>query len=236
MPQWLWWDSVFLHSGPFKGKLSLGKTGRRPISSSKRYGEAARRHEKDLAKQPKRQPRTSLSRDLVLAHLAAHPGDTKRDLVRAFGVKGFERQALKQILSELKVEGAIEKGPKKSYVPSGELPEVAVLEIFGEDPDGELLGRPVEWTSNTPPPVVLIVPGREDTTRPIGRGERVLARISRSKEGSAPYEGQIIKRLGASAHRVLGVLARTHGRFSIEPIDRKTRPSFAVDERELSGA
>jgi ribonuclease R len=189
-----------------------------------------------LAKQPKRQPRPSLSRDLVLAHLAAHPGDTKRDLVRAFGVKGFERQALKQILSELKVEGAIEKGPKKSYVPSGELPEVAVLEIFGEDPDGELLGRPVEWTSNTAPPVVLIVPGREDTTRPIGRGERVLARIARSKEGSAPYEGQIIKRLGASVHRVLGVLARTHGRLSIEPIDRKTRHSFSVDERELSGA
>ena len=210
--------------------------GRAPLSSNKRYAEAARRYEKDLAKQPKPEPRPSLSRELVLAHLAAHPGDTKRDLVRAFGVRGFERQALKQILSELKGEGAIEKGPKKSYVPSGELPEVSVLEVFGEDPDGELLGRPIEWTGNTAPPVVLIVPGRDDTTRPIGRGERVLARIARSKEGSAPYEGQIIKRLGASAHRVLGVLARTQGHFSIEPIDRKTRHSFAVDERELSGA
>jgi len=168
-----------------------------------------------LAKQPKREPRPSLSRERVLAHLAAHPGDTKRDLVRAFGVKGFERQALKEILSELNDEGAIERGPKKSYAPSGDLPEVTVLEIFGEDPDGELLGRPVEWSRNTPPPVVLIVPGRDDTTRPVGRGERVLARIARSKEGAAPYEGQIIKRLGASVHRVLGVLSRAHGHLSI---------------------
>src|SRR5262249_42043690 len=172
----------------------------------------------------------------VLAHLASHPGDTKRDLARALRVKGSERQALKQILSELKDEGAIEQGRKKSYVPAGELPEVAVLEVFGEDPDGELLGRPVEWSKDTPPPSVLIVPGRDDSSRPIGRGERLLARISRSKEGYAPYEGQIIKRLGASAHRVLGVLSREHGRLSIEPIDRKTRHSFAVDEREASGA
>src|ERR1700682_2525472 len=124
-----------LHSGPVKGKLSLGKMGRDrrdPLSSNKRYAEAARSYEKDLAKQPKREERPSLSRELVLAHLAAHPGDTKRELVRAFGVRGFERQALKKILSELKGEGAIEKGPKKSYVPSGELPEVSVLEVLCE--------------------------------------------------------------------------------------------------------
>src|SRR5258705_4586192 len=189
-----------------------------------------------MASQPKRDAKPPLTREAILAYLASHPGDSKRDLARALRVKGSDRQALKRILGELKEEGAIEQGRKKSFVPAGELPEVAVLEVFGEDPDGELLGRPLEWNKNTPAPIVVLMPGREDTTRPVGRGERVLARISRSKEGSAPYEGQIIKRLGASVHRVLGVLARANGRFSIEPIDRKTRHSFAVDERELSGA
>ena len=189
-----------------------------------------------MAKQPKRETQPPLSKDVVLAHLANHPGDTKRDLARALRVKGTERQLLKKILGELKDEGTIEQGRKKSYVPKGELPDVVVLEVYGEDPDGELLGRPLEWNKETPAPSVLLVPGREDTSRPIGRGERVLARIARAKEGSVPYEGQIIKRLGASAHRVLGVLARVNGRLSIEPIDRKTRHSFAVDERELSGA
>ena len=77
----------------------------------------------------------------------------------------------------------IEQGRKKSYVTAGALPEVAVLEIFGEDPDGDLLGRPVEWTREEPPPSVLIVPGKDEPSRPLGRGERVLARIARSQGG-----------------------------------------------------
>ena len=172
----------------------------------------------------------------MLAHLAAHPGDTKRDVARVFEVKGDERQALKRILAELAEEGIVERGRKRSFVTAGVLPEVAVLEIYGEDPDGEPLGRPVEWSREEPAPAVLILPGRDESSAP-GRGERVLARIARAKDGHVLYEARIIKRLGASAHRVLGVLKRERGRLArIEPIDRKSRYAFMVDERELSGA
>ena len=173
---------------------------------------------------------------MVIDHLAAHPGDTKRDLARLFKLKGPERRALKQILSELKDEGIIEQGRKKSYVPAGALPEVVALEIFGEDPDGELLARPIDWSSDEPAPTVLVVPGADDSVRPLGRGERVLARIVRVKDGHPPYAGRVIKRLGASAHRVLGVFARHNGRAAIEPIDRNTRHSLMVDERDVGGA
>ncbi|HEY4263891.1 MAG TPA: ribonuclease R [Micropepsaceae bacterium] len=172
----------------------------------------------------------------MLARLATHPGETKRDLARALGVKGEERQILKRILTELAESGAITRGEKRSFVPAGALPEVAVLEIFGEDPDGEPLGRPLEWKGEGPPPSVLILPGREETSAP-GRGERVLARIARSKDGVTRYEARIIKKLGASAHRVLGVLKIERGMLArIEPIDRKTRSAFVVDATELAGA
>ena len=189
-----------------------------------------------MAKQPKSDPRPALSREAVLAYLAAHPGQTKRDLARALKVKGPARQALKLILADLAEEGAIERGRKRSLVPAGALPEVAVLEIFGEDPDGEPLGRPAEWTGEGPAPSVLILPGREETSAP-GRGERVLARISRAHEGHTEYEARIIKRLGASVHRVLGVLKLERGHLArIEPIDRKTRYAFVIDPKELAGA
>jgi ribonuclease R len=178
-----------------------------------------------------------LSKDVVLAHLAAHPGDTKRDLARALKIKGHDRQALKSILAELKDEGAIEQGKRRSLLPSGELPEVAVLEIFGEDPDGEPIGRPAEWHRSEPAPSVLILPGREEETSALGRGERVLARLVRVRDGAHPYEARIIKRLGASAHRVLGVVKRERGHMArIEPIDRKTRYAFMVEERDLGDA
>src|SRR5437588_6923959 len=99
-----------------------------------------------VRRQAKRGDRPALSKEAVLAHLAAHPGDTKRDLARALGVKGAERKALKQILAELAEEGAVQRGRKRSLVPAGALPEVAVVEIFSEDPDGEPLGRPAAWS------------------------------------------------------------------------------------------
>ena len=115
----------------------------------------------------------------------------------------------------------------------GELPEVAVLEITGQDMDGELLARPQRWESNEEPPQIIVMPGRDDSGPALGRGERVLARLEKGDDG---YEARIIKRLGASAHRVLGVIACRPERLRIVPIDRKSRTEFTVDARDRGGA
>ncbi len=184
---------------------------------------------------PKRTKRESpaLTKDLVLAHLAAHPGATKRDIARALAVRGADRIALKRILNEMAEEGIVDRGKKKAYAPQGVLPEVAVLEITGADPDGELIAHPIHWTREETAPSVLILPGREDALPALGRGEHVLARIKRTEDG---YEGRVIKRLGASVHRVLGVLKRDGTTARIDPIDRKTRYAFVVDAREIGDA
>ena len=171
----------------------------------------------------------ALSKETILAHLAAHPGDTKRDLARVLGVRGSERQLLKRILKELAEEGLLERGKKKSFLPPGALPDVTVIEITGVDADGELLGQPAHWERAEAPPSIYISPGRvEEEGPPLGRGDKVLAHISRTKEG---YEARVIKRLGASVHRVLGVLRREGRAMRVEPVDRKTRLAFMVDER-----
>ena len=185
-----------------------------------------------MAQRTKRESGTP-TKDAVLAHLAAHPGATKRDIVRALAVRGTDRIVLKRILKEMADEGVIERGKKKSYVPPGALPEVAVLEITGEDPDGELIAHPIHWTREETAPSVLILPGREEVLPALGRGEHVLAGITRTAEG---FEGRVIKRLGASVHRVLGVLKRDGALARIEPIDRKTRYAFIVDAREIGDA
>ncbi|MDE2474200.1 MAG: RNB domain-containing ribonuclease, partial [Alphaproteobacteria bacterium] len=187
-----------------------------------------------MAKSSRKESRPALTREAVLEHLAAHPGDTKRDLVRALGVKGAERQLLKGILAELAEQGAVERGRRRSYVPAGALPDTAVLEIFGEDPDGEPLARPVQWEGPSAPPSVLVLPGRDEVSAP-GRGERILARISRNKtEGH--YEARIIKRLGASAHRALGVLKIQPGELPrVEPVDRRSRHAFMLDGGGIAG-
>jgi len=118
----------------------------------------------------------------VLELLSGSPHATKRDLARLLGLKGSDRIALKRILKELAAEGDITGTRRKGFAKPNELPEAAVLEITGQDTDGELLARPQTWDSNEEPPPITIVPG----TTPAGqlfRGERVLSRLSKTPDG-----------------------------------------------------
>ncbi|MBV9571629.1 MAG: RNB domain-containing ribonuclease [Alphaproteobacteria bacterium] len=177
----------------------------------------------------------ALTREAVLEALAANPSGTKRDLARTLHVSGNERIMLKRILKELESEGAIARGRKRSYERPGALPEVTVLEITGQDPDGELLARPQRWEHDEAPPQIIIVPGREDETRgpALGIGERVLVRLTQTREG---YEAGIIKRLGASVHKVLGVFHQSDRGGRVAPIDRKSKYEFVVEQRDRAGA
>ena len=174
-----------------------------------------------------------LDKARVLELLAEKPNATKRDLSKLLGIKGSDRIALKRILKELEQDGAIAGNRRQGFATPGALPEVAVLEITGTDVDGELQARPQTWESNDEPPPIVVVPGREDVGPALGRGERVLARLTKADDG---YEARIIKRLGASAHKVLGVLTMTPGGLRLAPIDRKSRTEFSVDTRDRGGA
>ena len=173
-------------------------------------------------------PAPPIDKARVLETLAARPGATKRDLARLLGVKGSDRIALKRILKELEGEGLLEGNRKRGYKQPGALPEVAVLEISGQDPDGELLARPQHWESNEEPPQIVVV-----SEEALGTGERILARLSKTADG---FEARVIKRLGASAHHVLGVVRVSGQGVRIAPIDRKTRTEFSVDARDRAGA
>ncbi|HTW35664.1 MAG TPA: ribonuclease R [Rhizomicrobium sp.] len=175
-----------------------------------------------------------LDKERVLEALAKEPQGTKRDIARALGVKGNDRIALKRILKELERDGTITRTGKRAFSKPGQLPEVAVLEITGQDADGEFLARPTRWDGEGEPPTIYVILGRDAEAAGLpGRGDRILARLSETRNG---YEARIIKKLGASAHRVLGVyhVAAREGR--IAPIDRKTRTEFMVDARDAGSA
>ena len=175
--------------------------------------------------------RPPLSKESILEALAREPNVTKRDLARYLGVHGNERIELKRLLKELEAEGELSRGPKRALKKAGTLPEVGVLEVIGQDPDGELLARPQKWDGDDEPPQIIVMPGREGDAP--GKGERILARLSKAEDG---YEARVIKRLGASVHRVLGVYREGAKEGRIVPIDRKSRHEFIVSGLHRGGA
>ncbi|MEM8811608.1 MAG: ribonuclease R [Pseudomonadota bacterium] len=166
------------------------------------------------------------SRDDVLAFIADNPGQAgKRELAKAFGVKGRDRIALKELLRSMTDDGLLEKRRKRLKRPE-DLPTVCVLGIYGRDADGELLAVPKRWDDKEkgPPPVVLL-PSRAGKKRggvEVGVSDDVLARVEPLDDHPiARYRGRIIKRLEKRALTSLGVIEKTSHGYRVVPVDRR---------------
>ncbi|MCF3641410.1 ribonuclease R [Rhizobium sp. TRM95111] len=180
-------------------------------------------------------------RDVLLRFISEHPEQaSKRELAKAFGLKGEARVELKALLKSFEEEGLLEKR-RKSLIRPGGLPPVAVLDITTRDVDGELIGRPAEWLEDAGvAPAVLIrqsTVGKTDKAPVAGLGDRVLAKIFPAKERGGPaYTGRIIKVLDKRKNAGMGVFrAFADGTGRILPIDRRGE-ELSVDADFTEGA
>ena len=182
----------------------------------------------------KRQPAPFPSKDEVLAFIREHDGTVgKREIARAFQLKGQQRITLKALLKELAAEGHIERDRKRRVAAPGRLPSVTVIEAIGRDPDGELLGRPANWNRDTPPPTIYIAPfpGGHPS---LGEGERVLARLKASGEGV--YEAQPMRVVGTAPRRVLGIYRPKVAEGRLVPTDKRAKREFVLRPENAAGA
>ncbi|NRQ14314.1 ribonuclease R [Ensifer sesbaniae] len=167
-------------------------------------------------------------RDVLMRFIAENPDRaSKREIAKAFGLKGETRVELKTLLRSLEEDGLVGK-KRKSLVRPGALPPVAVLDITIRDVDGELIGRPAEWLDDDGvAPAVLIkqsAVGKAKGKVPVGGlGDRVLAKIFPAKDRGGPaYTGRIIKILDKRKEAVLGVFRATPGGGGrLMPIDKR---------------
>ena len=183
---------------------------------------------------PAKKPVPLPSREQILDFVRTSDGPVgKREIARAFGLRGPDKIPLKALLKELQAEGLLDRGRGRRVAAPGALPPVGVVEIVGIDPDGELLARPVAWPgTTTPPPRIVMAPERRGPAAAVG--DRVLARLARQDDGS--YEGHTVRRISERPDRVLGVYEVTKAGGFVRPTDRKMRHVLAVARADAKGA
>ena len=116
------------------------------------------------------------SKDEVLRFVRESPGKVgRREIARAFGIRGNDRAALTELLRALEAEGALD-GRRRRRRSDGRLPAVTVLVVEGLDSDGALTARPAGWKEPDPPPPITLDPAPRGVREP-GVGDRVLARL-----------------------------------------------------------
>lgn len=157
----------------------------------------------------------------------------KRDIAKAFGIKGAARIDLKRILKELAAEGHLEKR-KKSYNDPDRLPPVSVLLVTGPDDDGDLYAKPMEWTGEGSEPTVLMILRAADPA--LGAGDRILARLTLVQGETHHYEGRLIRRIGTNPQKIIGIFVKHAEGGRIKPIDKGADKEWAVPSDATGGA
>ena len=110
-----------------------------------------------MKKPEKRKPKNTPfpSKDEILAFIRDSSTQVgKREIARAFGIRGDDKIALKAMLKDLAAEGTVEKGGKRHLGRKGALPPIEAIEITHTDRDGDLFAKPLNWESTAPPPTI----------------------------------------------------------------------------------
>ncbi|MDG1867287.1 MAG: ribonuclease R [Yoonia sp.] len=170
----------------------------------------------------------------ILQWISDHPTKAaKRDIAKAFGIKGAQRIDLKRVLKELEAEGRLTKR-KSSYRDAEELPPVAVLEITGTDNDGDLFARPLEWAGTGAEPLILMT--LRDSDPALGAGDRILGRLTVDPAPDHSHTARMIRRIGTNPQRILGVYRQGSEGGRVLPIDKGSDKQWAIAEGATGGA
>ncbi len=190
-----------------------------------------------------RPPPQPLTKERVRDAIARMGGRAKKgDLARELNVHPDDKKELRRILRELEHDGALGRTGRRRYADATALPQTGVMDIVDRDGDGELLAR-MRGEDGLFGPLVRMAPGdarQRQGEAAIGVGDRVLARITSTHDG---HEARVIKRLGQSAHKILGVYraakdqrGRPLGGGRVEPADRKARHDLMVLPEHIGAA
>ena len=174
------------------------------------------------------------SKSEILEWISQNPTKAaKRDIAKAFGIKGAARIDLKRLLKELEEDGKLTKR-RSSYRDAEDLPPVAVLEITGADTDGDLFARPLEWQGKGAEPRILMMLRSSDPA--LGAGDRILGRLTVDPTEDHSHTGRMIRRIGTNPQRILGVYRAGSEGGRVLPIDKGSDKEWIVADGATGGA
>ena len=185
-----------------------------------------------MTSKPKRpRPKSPLPTEAdIAAFIANTPGHVgKREIARAFKLKGKDKLALKAKLKTI--------APKKPARSESGLAPVMEIEITSLDFEGEAIGQPLDWNegrAGPPPKMPVIADGKSAP----GIGDRILAKIEAyAGTGNYSHQARVMRNLAPDATRVVGIFRKdSNAGGRIIPSGKKERDDYIVQKGDEGGA
>lgn len=156
----------------------------------------------------------------------------KREIGKAFGLKGQEKIQLKALLRDMADEGLID-GNRSAFHRMGGVSKVTVLRVVDTE-DGEAIAIPDQWQPDdaSPPPRLRVIEKARGKFPALKVGERILAR---TEEAGAGWLAHVMKKLPTTSEQVMGVVELDGaGKPWLAPVDKRVRSSSPIGD--LGGA
>lgn len=157
---------------------------------------------------------------------------TKRDLAKAFNIRGDDRVVLKEMLRELKKKGKLPGGSRRKQIDKHrEKNGVLILEVTGFNSSGALLAQRIDPVTNAAglDAEAFEISFREEAPFP---GDRVLVQLA-EQEGEP---ARLIRILPEKLTHVLGIFHGVGEHGTVEPVNRKIKENFSVLAEHTKGA
>ncbi|MBY0293448.1 MAG: ribonuclease R [Alphaproteobacteria bacterium] len=146
----------------------------------------------------------------------------KREIARAFNLRGQDRLWLKDLLKNMGAEGLIERGHQRKLHSHTHLPPVLLVNVSAElSEEGEVLLTPVE-PQKDPLPILLTDKG----TARINPGDRLLVRVKLHKNGY--YVARLLKKLIVKSATLVGAIIKSRGKLYVQPCDRRRQEDLSL--------
>ena len=174
------------------------------------------------------------SKDQIRQWIAENPGLTsKRDIAKAFGLKGDQRAELRRLLAELEEDGSLSKSARR-FRAKGDLPPVALLRVLKPDAAGDLFAEPMEEGVDKDAGRILIIAKKGDPA--LAEGDRILGRLAKVDLDDYVWEARLIRVIGSNPLKVLGIFRKGSEGGRILPIDKGQDKEWRVASDSDLGA
>lgn len=168
------------------------------------------------------------TRQQVLDFIASSDAPAgKREIAKAFGLKGADKIALKALLKDMGDEGLIDAGPGRAFHRMGGIPRVTVLRVVDVDDSGRAFAVPERWEAEGNPPRLRVMERKGRGAPALGVGDRIL---SRTEEGRDGWIAHPMKKLLKGSELVLGVVHKEGERHWLRPVEKKERRELAISD------
>jgi ribonuclease R len=173
----------------------------------------------------------------ILEFIQENPGRaSKREIARAFHIKGDDKIKLKKLLRKLMSDEKLEKNHRSRLSIAGELPPVILIEISGIDSHGDLTATPTNWDHDQTAPRILMF--AQDKRNKLGLGDQALVRLTPNKDkGETGYVAKVIRKLEKKSSQIMGIFRLEDENLAfVDPTDKKDRNRYLIAKNDWNGA